>query len=137
MPSVGVTVRLACRGCSRKFSKPRQSRRAYCTECRPEKVAPTGAPEGAPLAAPLGASGEVERALRVVLDQAHRADRYQAVLALRLARQLYSGPSVTGAQGLASQIASLMEQALDGVPPPSDFVDEMAERRAAVSGGAG
>ncbi|MBK6874061.1 MAG: hypothetical protein IPG94_22580 [Kineosporiaceae bacterium] len=100
-------------------------------------MAPTGAPEGAPLAAPLGASGEVERALRVVLDQAHRADRYQAVLALRLARQLDSGTSVTGAQGLASQIASLMEQALDGVPPPSDFVDEMAERRAAVSGGAG
>lgn len=56
------------------------------------------------------------------------------MLALRLARQLDSGTSVAGAQGLASQIDSLMQAALDGVKPEPDFVDEMAERRAAVRG---
>ena len=86
---------------------------------------------------PLNAPGEVERSLRQALDAAKRTDRYQAVLALRLAKQLDSATSVAGAQGLASQIASLMEQALDGVLPPADFVDEMASRRAAVRGGAG
>ena len=134
MASQGVTVRLTCKGCRRKFSKPRQSSRVYCTACRPERVRATGAPEGEPVVPPLNAPGEVERSLRNALDAANRTDRYQAVLALRLAKQLDSATSVAGAQGLASQIASLMEQALDGVPPPPDHVDEMAARRAAAMG---
>ena len=79
----------------------------------------------------MNAPGEVERSLRSELERAGRADRYQAVLAIRLARQLDSGTSVAGAQGLASQIAQLMAAALEGVPPERDAVDEMAERRAA------
>ena len=77
---------------------------------------------------------EVERALRATLVAAGRLERYQAVLALRLAKQLDSATSVSGAQGLASQIESLMSKALDGVEPEADFVDEMADRRARVRG---
>lgn len=132
MASPGVSERRRCKGCARQFSVPRASRRKFCTRCRPERVPATGAPEGVPVASSLSAPGEVERSLRVELERAGRAYRYQAVLAIRLARQLDSGTSVAGAQGLASQIASLMAAALDGVPPPADFVDEMAERRRAV-----
>lgn len=134
MASAGVAVRRVCPGCKRKFSKPAQSSRKWCTRCRPPRVRPTGESLGEPAAAALGAPGEVERSLRAVLEDAGRAGRYQAVLALRLARQLDSGTSVAGAQGLASQIDSLMQAALDGVKPEPDFVDEMAERRAAVRG---
>lgn len=73
----------------------------------------------------------MESKLLGVLEQAGRADRYQAVLALRLAAQLDSATSVSGAQSLASQIDKLMRSALDGVPPEPDFVDEMTARRAA------
>lgn len=135
MPSAGMSVRLICKGCSRKFTKPAQSARKYCTVCRPERVRATGAPEGAPVVTPAPVIGEVERSLRAELERCGRLGRYQAVLALRLARQLDSGTSVTGAQGLASQIDALMQRALDGVPPPSDFVDDMASRRKARASG--
>ena len=72
--------------------------------------------------------------MRAVLEAAGRLDRYQAVLALRLGRQLDSATSVSGAQALASQIDQLMAKALDGVPPPPDFVDGLAERRARARG---
>ncbi len=111
---------------------PNQSRRTYCEGCRPSRIKPLPA---ADVEAPaLAVVGEVERSLRQVLEQAHRSDRYQAVLALRLAKQLDSATSVAGAQGLASQIAQLMQAALDGVPPAPDVVDEMADRRAALRG---
>jgi len=131
VPSPGVSERRRCKGCGRQFSVPRASRRKFCTRCRPERVPATGVPEGVPVAPSLNAPGEVERSLRSELERAGRADRYQAVLAIRLARQLDSGTSVAGAQGLASQIAQLMAAALEGVPPERDAVDEMAERRAA------
>ena len=138
MASQGVTVRLVCKGgCGRKFSKPRQSSRLYCTTCRPEKLKPTGAPEGDPLAAALNAPGEVERSLRAELERAGRIDRYQGVLAIRLAKQLDSGTSVAGAQGLVSQIDAMMTKALDGVLPPADFVDDIGSRRKAKAQGAG
>lgn len=129
MPSPGVSVRRVCKGCGRKFSVPSSSRRLRCTTCRPERRPATGAPEGAPVAERVHVVGEVERALRSELERAGRVDRYQAVLALRLARQLDSATSVAGAQGLASQITALMAAALDGVPPAPDFVDDMADRR--------
>ena len=77
----------------------------------------------------LQAPGEGERTLREVREHAGRTTRYQAVLAIRLARQLDSATSVAGAQGLASQIDQLMQAALDGVRPEPDFVDSLAERR--------
>ena len=92
-------------------------------------------PVGAPVADPLHVVGEVERCLRAELERAGRAERYQGVLALRLARQLDSNTSAPGAQGLASQIDSLMQRALDGVPPAPDFVDDMADRRKARASG--
>lgn len=135
MPSPGVSQRRVCKKCGRKFSVPSSSRRLSCTRCSPERRPATGAPEGVPLADPLHVVGEVERALRSELERAGRVDRYQAVLALRLARQLDANTSAPGAQGLASQIDSLMQRALDGVPPAPDFVDDMASRRKArVSG---
>lgn len=134
MASQGVTVERRCKQCRRRFMVPNQSRRVSCERCSPSRRRARVDELEVPA---LPVAGEVERSLRKALDAANRTDRYQAVLALRLAKQLDSATSVAGAQGLASQIASLMEQALDGVPPPADFVDEMAERRAAVRGGAG
>jgi hypothetical protein len=130
-------------GCGRSIKQPVTGRRRKrCEVCSPPEgprrprvladVDAASAP-GPSVPGPV-VLGEVEVSLRLVLERAGREGRYQAVLALRLARQLDSGTSVAGAQGLASQIDSLMQAALDGVPPEADFVDEVAGRRAAVRG---
>lgn len=124
-----ATVTRKCAGCGVRFRVSNQSRRKFCERCRPPRLralaadAPSAVPSDAPRV-----SGEVEASLRVVLEDAGRCSRYQAVLALRLARQLDSGTSVAGAQGLASQIDALMQAALKGYdpdPPEVTFVDGM------------
>lgn len=77
-------------------------------------------------------AGEVEQALRSELERAGRMDRYQGVLAIRLAR-LLDGGTPSSAPGLTSQIDQLMTKALEGVAPEPDFVDEMADRRKAAA----
>lgn len=127
-----ATVQRRCPKCSRRFRIQSQSPRKFCETCRPPRLKPLPEPEQE--APRLPVVGEVERSLREALDAAGRVDRYQAVLALRLARQLDSATSVAGAQGLAKQIDDLMVRALDGVDlEPPDFVDEVAERRLKAS----
>lgn len=131
----GDLVAASACDCGRVIEQPAVGRRRVrCAVCSPKKVRP---PSRVSVLAPPPAvhvPGEVESALRVVLESAGRADRYQAVLALRLARQLDSGTSVAGAQGLVSQVDQMMRAALDGVAPPADFVDDVADRRARARG---
>lgn len=130
MASAGVSTRRTCAGCGRRFFVPASSRRKNCTTCRPEKLA-SGAPVGLPTPSTPAPRGpiDVEAALRETFERAGRMGRYQAVLALRLARQLDYATTVAGAQGLAAQIDALAMRALEGVKPAPDFVDEMADRR--------
>ena len=122
-------------GCGRRFRVPNQSRRLYCEGCRPPRRLESVPVE---VSAPVQhVPGVVESSLRVVLERAGRLERYQAVLALRLARQLDSATSIAGAQGLASQVDALMTRALEGWdpdPPAADFVDDMAARRRSARG---
>lgn len=130
--------------CGRPIVQPAVGRkRTRCTTCSPPyrrgklRAVPS---DGVPAAPPAAGPGEVETTLRAVLERAGRADRYQAVLAIRLAKQLDSATSISGAQGLASQVDALMQRALEGWepdPPAPDFADDLVARRRQVEGGAG
>ena len=95
------------------------------------------APAVRPMVNAAGAPGEVELSIRATLDAAGRLDRYQGVLAIRLARQLDSATSISGAQGLVDQIDKMMTKALDGWvpdPPVADFLDLQADPRDKLRG---
>jgi hypothetical protein len=73
--------------------------------------------------------GEVERTVRQVLDDAGRLTTVPGVLAIRLAKHLDGSSSAASTSALAKQIDELVGKAMEGVAPPEDFVDDMAERR--------
>lgn len=121
-------------------------RRLKCTECSPVKprkradgvteLARVQAPAPVPPSA-LHTPGEVEASIRRTLDRAGRIERYQGVLAIRLARQLDADMSKAGAQSLADSIDKLMIRALDGWvedAPEPDFLDRQADPRDALRG---
>lgn len=124
-------------GCGRKFRVPNEHRREFCEECRPPKVK-SGAVLGPPPAevdedqVPRRA-GELEVAVRAELVRADRAETWRGAAAIRLAREC---DTAKGSQvsSLIKQLEAAMAAALDGVPPEPDFVDEVAERRAAAKG---
>lgn len=133
--------------CGNPIVQPQVGRkRKRCTRCSPpnrrgklQAVPASGVP-AAGEAPGERVPGEVESSLRAVFELAGRFDRYQAVLAIRLARQLDSATSVAGAQGLAQQIDALAGKALEGWepdPPAPDFADDLVARRRAVEEGTG
>ena len=79
--------------------------------------------------------GEVERVVRKQLEAVERAETVDGVLALNLARKL-DDPALPGAQAssLAKQVGQLVKEAMVGVRPEPDFVDDLAARRAAIQG---
>lgn len=126
-----ASVQIRCKNpkCNRRFRKPGESRRLYCEDCRPPRDRmPTAELVPGP-AVPIG-PGECERAVRGELQRSERLGSVPGVLACRLARQL-DDATLTGAQAasLARQVQDLMASALDGVAPPADFVDDLADRR--------
>lgn len=133
-----ATVTRKCKGCSTRFRVSNQSRRTFCEKCRPPRL--KAAPEVATAPVPpsaLHTPGEVEASIRRTLDRAGRIERYQGVLAIRLARQLDADMSKAGAQSLADSIDKLMIRALDGWvedAPEPDFLDRQADPRDALRG---
>lgn len=124
-----ASERKTCRKCHAKFSRPLGSRRLDCESCSPprERPQPAAGPE-----APRKA-GELEVAVRAELERADRAETWRGAAAIRLAREC---DTAKGSQvsSLIKQLEAAMAAALDGVPPEPDFVDEVAERRAAAKG---
>ena len=126
-----ATVTRRCKKCTARFRVSNQTRRIFCETCRPPRLKPLS--DVPTLAESPRVMGEVEQALRGELERAGRMDRYQGVLAIRLAR-LLDGGTPASAPGLTSQIDQLMTKALEGAAREPDIVDELTEQRRAVRG---
>lgn len=126
-----ATVTRKCKDCGRRFRVSNQSRRLYCEACRPSRAKPLAE---APVAPPRGQHivGEVERVARAELERGGRLETLPGVLACRTARRLDDG-SLTAAQEPAwqKQLQTLMREAMLGVQPQADWVDDLSARRKA------
>lgn len=115
-----------CQQCKKRFHRDVGSRRVYCMDCRPPRKAAVGEVASEPSS---HLPGEVESTVRQVLEEAGRLTSVPGVLAVRLAKHLDGSSSAASTSALAKQIDELVGKALDGIAPPADFVDDMAERR--------
>ena len=125
-----ATVRRRCPECRRQFRVQNKSPRKFCEGCRPPRLKPLPEPPAPPVRPDV--HGEIERTVRGQLEAASRMGTLPGVLACRVARRLDDGTLTTAQEpGYMRQLRELMREALDGVRPAADFVDDLAARRRA------
>jgi hypothetical protein len=151
---VQVTV-LGCKTCGKDFRRPPKSNRLHCEACRPPRArglpgtkpvsAPPvlpAAPEPASIAAvPAPAArivGEMEQAVLDELRLFGRQGSVSGVAAILMARQVDNGLN-TGSQlaTLMAKVQQAVDQAVSGVAPKGDTLDELQQQRAARIAAAG
>lgn len=121
-----------CATCGKSFTVPAQNRRQHCIPCKPPRkvsgVTRIGAPDLSLVVQP--GTGVIESRVRGELEDMDRAESVAGALAMRLARQL-DVEATTGSQAasLSKMILELLARASEGVEPPADWLDEIAERR--------
>jgi hypothetical protein len=123
-----MSVRVTCKTCHHKFTRPTGSNRLNCEKCKPPRVIAPAVPEASPTDAPQS-PGPVEAATRAELERAQRLGSVAGQVAVRLARDLDSA-ALTGSQAssLGAQLMRTMAIATDGAPALPDEIDEFTRR---------
>jgi hypothetical protein len=124
-----VSARLTCprpKGCGRKFTPRKGTRRVYCYVCRPEKI--TEGPESVETP-PAGVIGALAAAVQAELVRTRESDSVLGAVALRLAHAL-DDPLLGAAQvsSLSAQLIKIMEPIRTPAARPPDEVDEFTRR---------
>lgn len=126
-----ASIRMRCKKCHERFTRPQGSRRIYCERCRPP------ARKGEATVIPLDDRAAVEanplvESVRAELVAADRLGTAHGALAMALAEQLAAGRH-TGSQyaALARELRAAQAAALTGAEPEADRLSEIAARRRA------